>query len=224
MERKVCAAASCRVLHERQASRCSGSGCEPIRRLSWGEALILVVLLSLGLWALIWGRSRCWLRNPTPAVMRHAVLRREAIIRCQIRETVAWTSAAKPRGMGGVRPIPARRAAMHAANLHDLNCTPREPKHTAGFLEEFATLRDKTTLPTHAESAEPRDRGRWATRQAASAAGLPQLLKAATRQQREGSIGRHQEALPPRAAAGFAPLAMPFADRRRATALVGLSN
>jgi hypothetical protein len=87
----------------------------------------------------------------TPAVMLHSVPRREAIIRCQIRETVAWTSAAEPRGMGWARPIPARRAAMPAANLFDLNCAPREPKYTAGFLVEFATFRDKTTLPSDAE-------------------------------------------------------------------------
>jgi hypothetical protein len=47
--------ASFRILHEPSPSPRSGSGCEPIRPLSRGEALVSAMLLSLGLWALIWG-------------------------------------------------------------------------------------------------------------------------------------------------------------------------
>jgi len=35
---------------------------KPAFRLSSGEALILVLLVSFGLWAAIWGLSPCWLR------------------------------------------------------------------------------------------------------------------------------------------------------------------
>ena len=50
----VCSVASYRFLHELPSSR-SGSGCEPTRQMKRGEALISTLLLSLGLWALIWG-------------------------------------------------------------------------------------------------------------------------------------------------------------------------
>jgi hypothetical protein len=49
----LCSAAFCPVLHTSPPP--PPSGCEPLPTLSWGEALILVVLSSLGLWALIWG-------------------------------------------------------------------------------------------------------------------------------------------------------------------------
>jgi hypothetical protein len=52
--RCVCSEASYRVLHEPRPSPRSGSGCEPTHRLSLREALIPVLLLSLGLWALTW--------------------------------------------------------------------------------------------------------------------------------------------------------------------------
>jgi len=48
----VYSAASRRARHE--ASRSPGSEYDPTL-LSRGETLILVVLLSLGLWALVWG-------------------------------------------------------------------------------------------------------------------------------------------------------------------------
>jgi hypothetical protein len=49
---RVWSFASCRVSDEPSSSTYSGS--EPTRRLSPGEALTLVLLLSLGLWVLIW--------------------------------------------------------------------------------------------------------------------------------------------------------------------------
>jgi hypothetical protein len=50
----VFSAATCRVRHG--PSPASHAECDPILlRLSRGETLILVLLLSLGLWALIWG-------------------------------------------------------------------------------------------------------------------------------------------------------------------------
>jgi hypothetical protein len=50
----VCPAASFRVRHEPSPSPWSGSECEPTRWAERGEALISAVLLSLGLWALVW--------------------------------------------------------------------------------------------------------------------------------------------------------------------------
>jgi len=38
------------------------SECKAAVRLSRGEALVLVLLVSVGLWAAIWGLSPCWLR------------------------------------------------------------------------------------------------------------------------------------------------------------------
>jgi len=49
---RVWSFAFCRVSHEPSSSAISGS--EPTHRLSPGEALTLVLLLSLGLWVLIW--------------------------------------------------------------------------------------------------------------------------------------------------------------------------
>jgi hypothetical protein len=53
--RCVCSTVSYEVLHELGQSSGSGFRREPTRRLSGAEALISAVLLSLGLWALIWG-------------------------------------------------------------------------------------------------------------------------------------------------------------------------
>jgi hypothetical protein len=49
----VYSAACWRVRHEPSSSSCSE--CDLALRLSRGETLILVLLVSLGLWALIWG-------------------------------------------------------------------------------------------------------------------------------------------------------------------------
>jgi hypothetical protein len=58
MERKaalqrVCSAASGGVAHG--TSPFPPSGCEPARGFDRGETLVFVLLLSFGLWALIWG-------------------------------------------------------------------------------------------------------------------------------------------------------------------------
>ena len=50
---RVCSAASCRVRHPPPLPFLR-SECSSTLQLSRGEALILVSLLSLGLWALIW--------------------------------------------------------------------------------------------------------------------------------------------------------------------------
>jgi len=50
---RVCSFASCRVSQE-SSSPSAYSGSKPTLRLSPGEALTLVLLFSLGLWALIW--------------------------------------------------------------------------------------------------------------------------------------------------------------------------
>jgi hypothetical protein len=58
MSQGVYAAASYKVRHGPSPS--AGSEGEPTLELSRGETLILVVLLSLGLWALIWGGVSLW--------------------------------------------------------------------------------------------------------------------------------------------------------------------
>lgn len=53
---RICSAASCGV----KPSVSSRSECELTPWLSRGDSLILVLLLSLGLWALIWAAVCVW--------------------------------------------------------------------------------------------------------------------------------------------------------------------
>jgi hypothetical protein len=76
----VGSAAAFRVLHEPPPSPRAGSGCEPIRQLSRGEALISAVLLSLRIVGTDLG-SDLPVGGVTPAVSLHVVPRREAIIK-----------------------------------------------------------------------------------------------------------------------------------------------
>jgi hypothetical protein len=54
-EELVAVALLARFLEGRPAPPASGSECNLSLQLSRGETLVLVLLLSLGLWALIWG-------------------------------------------------------------------------------------------------------------------------------------------------------------------------